>query len=249
MIEAVPRRSGVPLPPNYLAAMSDACWRKRGRDLEALRREVLALQLLGPSVVHLMGRQDGELLVERVVPGTTAAVLPDDEATAAIAHALEGLWVPAPAGCDLPGIEQECQALHDPEVTRALPARLVDAAHHQLAALLSDAVEPYVLHGDLHHENLLWSAARNAWVAIDPHGVVGERYYDVGPLLINPWNSDTAAMAARRLDLLHEVLGVPRERLAAWGLVRAMLAEAWMVQDTGRPHGAALRVADVLAQA
>ena len=98
-------------------------------------------------------------------------------------------------------------------------------------------------HGDLNHENLLWSAD---WVAIDPHGVVGEGGYDIGPRLINPWATSTAALAPRHLDVLHDVLGVPNERLAAWGLVRAVLAEAWMVQDTGRPHGVALRIAEAM---
>lgn len=234
--------------PPQLAAMTDAPWRKRGCDPEALRREGVALQLLGPPAVRLLSWHDEELVVEQITPGTPVARRVDDEATVAIAQALMGLWVPAPPGCDLPSVEQECQALNDLHVTRALPARLVDAAQQQLAGLLSSNDEAYVLHGDLHHENLLWSAARDGWVAIDPHGVVGERCYDVGPLLINPWAAGTPALAARRLDLLREILGIARERLAAWGLVRAVLAEAWMVQDTGRPHGAALRVATTLAQ-
>lgn len=228
--------------------MPDASWHKRGRDLDALRREVVALQLLGPPIVGLLSWQDDELVLERVAPGTPVAALADDDATVAIAEALTALWVPAPVGCDLPSVEQECQALQDPNVMKALPTRLVEAAQQQLAELLSSASEAYVLHGDLHHENLLWSADRDGWVAIDPHGVVGERYYDVGPLLINPWTTGTAARTDRRIDLLQDILGVAKERLAAWGLVHAVLAEAWMVQDTGRPHGAALQVAEALAQ-
>ena len=63
------------------------------------------------------------------------------------------------------------------------------AARVTLDRLLRDPVEDRVLHGDLHPQNLLWAQDRG-WVAIDPHGLVGDPGYDVGPLLINPWNAD-----------------------------------------------------------
>jgi len=50
-----------------------------------------------------------------------------------------------------------------------------------------------------------------------------------------------------RLQWLAELLQLPRERLAAWGLVWAVLAEAWHVQDTGVPADGPLRVAQLLA--
>jgi len=80
------------------------------------------------------------------------------------------------------------------------------------------------------------SARRAQWVAIDPHGVVGDAGYDVGPLLINPWERRPQELVGRRLDLLSDALGMPRTRLAASGLVRAVLAES--VDGPGhRPAG------------
>lgn len=116
-----------------------------------------------------------------------------------------------------------------------------------LDRLLRDPVKDRVLHGDLHPQNLLWAQNRG-WVAIDPHGVVGDPGYDVGPLLINPWNADPVELLACRLPLLAQLLNMPVERVAAWGLVRAVLAEAWHVQDTGRTAGGALAVAERLTQ-
>lgn len=113
--------------------------------------------------------------------------------------------------------------------------------------LLLDPAQDRVLHGDLHQQNLLWSVDRG-WVAIDPHGVVGDPGYDVGPFLINPWNADPAGLLAHRLPLLAQRLDMPVERVAGWGLVRAALAEAWHVQDTGRVAGGALQVAERLAR-
>jgi len=143
-----------------------------------LRREVEALRLLGPGVVRLVA-VEGDVLA-RVRPGDTAAAVDDDLSTVAIAAALRALWVPVPPGCTLPTVAQECRALHDPAAVARLPAALVRAARSALAVLLADAPPAQVLHGDLHHGNLL-RAGLDEWVAIDPHGVIGDPGYDIGP--------------------------------------------------------------------
>src|SRR5438067_1309862 len=71
------------------------------------------------------------------------------------------------------------------------------------AALLATQVAPVLLHGDLHHENIL-AAARQPWLAIDPKGVVGEPAYEAGALLRNPlpWlleQPDPRGVTARRV--------------------------------------------------
>ena len=223
-------------------------WRKRARSWEGLRREAEALLLLGPPVVRLLRIEDQVLILEHILPGTPAAERPDDEAMAAVAATLLALWVPVPARCGLPTVHQECAVLDDDQAVAPLPPRVVRAARVTLDRLLRDPVEDRVLHGDLHPQNLLWAQDRG-WVAIDPHGLVGDPGYDVGPLLINPWNADPVALLDRRLPLLAQLLGMTVERVAAWGLVRAVLAEAWHVQDTGHTAGGALAVAERLTQA
>jgi len=66
-------------------------WRKTAHTREQLGREVEALRLLGPAAVHLLAVEGNELVLERVVPGTTVAELPDDQVTAAVATALTSL--------------------------------------------------------------------------------------------------------------------------------------------------------------
>lgn len=195
--------------------------------------------------MKLLSVQAGVLVVERVVPGTPASSLPDDEATKAIAAALTNLWTPVPVGCTLPSVEEECAPLADVGATAPLPRMLIDAARSELDRLLGESGEPVVLHGDLHHDNLLWSIERG-WVAIDPHGVTGDPGYDVGPLLLNPWGADLVGLLPRRLALLAELLAMPVDRLAGSGLVRAVLSEAWTVQDSGRPDGGPLRLAEAI---
>ncbi len=225
---------------------AEPVWRKRMHPGLELERAVEALRLLGPAAVRLLGVEGDILLLERVRPGRAAAALPDEARTRAVAEALPRLWTPVPGSCGLPDVEQECAALYDERAAAPLPVDLVRAARRTLEDLLGDAPVPCVLHGDLHPHNLLWSDDRG-WVAIDPHGLIGDPGYDVGPLLINPWTAEAARSLDRRLAQLADVLGMAVDRLAAWGLVRAVLAEAWHVQDTGAPAGGPLQVGQLLA--
>jgi len=221
-------------------------WRKTARNARELQREIEALGLLGPASVRLLAVQGNDLVLERVSPGTSLPEEPDEVATTEIARALVKLWVPAPAGCGLPTVAEECEPIHDDEAMALLPAELVGEARRRLTRLLAVEPETYVLHGDLHHGNLLHSEARG-WVAIDPHGLIGDRGYDVGPLLLNPWDNDPGRHVGSRLSRLSDLLQMPRDLLASWGLVRAVLAAAWTVQDTGRVDQRPLRVARAIA--
>jgi streptomycin 6-kinase len=62
-----------------------------------------------------------------------------------------------------------------------LPRELVATAVSLFNELLPSQSEPVLLHGDLHHWNIL-RATRVPWLALDPKGVVGEPAYEVGGL-------------------------------------------------------------------
>jgi streptomycin 6-kinase len=98
--------------------------------------------------------------------------------------------------------------------------------------------EQVVLHGDLHHFNVLRSG--EGWLAIDPKGVVGERAYEPGALLRNPWPGlldvpDPTEVLRRRSAQLAEALDLDLERVRAWAYVQAVLAAEWCVQDGWDP--------------
>ena len=58
------------------------------------------------------------------------------------------------------------------------PPQLFEKAEKLFAELIGGMGEPVLLHGDLHHDNIL-SAQREPSLAIDPRGVVGEAEYEV----------------------------------------------------------------------
>jgi len=190
--------------------------------------------------VFAIDRVRGALLMERVFPGTELRELvPADDAaaTSVAADVMRALWLPAPARSRLPTVREwgeESLTGHDAAV---------------FAELCDTSGEPFVLHGDLHHENILRSS--DGWVAIDPAGVIGEREYEIGALMHNPWPGlldlpHAGRILARRLDLLAERLGFDRDRLAAWAWVIAKLSAAWS-QSADEDPAFPLACADLLA--
>ena len=131
-----------------------------------------------------------------------------------------------------------------------MPKALVERAEVLFAELIASQTETLLLHGDLHHENIL-SAGRRPWLAIDPKGVVGERAYDTAALLHNPVELLDAPrprkVLERRIALLSEELGFDRERVRDWGIAQAVLAAYWGWEDGGRVWEEALVFAELLS--
>jgi streptomycin 6-kinase len=117
--------------------------------------------------------------------------------------------------------------------------------------LLASAGEPALLHGDLHHGNILADGPA-AWRAIDPKGLVGEPAYEAGALLRNPlpellaW-PDPRRILSRRLDVLAGALGFDRARLRDWGFAQAVLSGWWSFEDHGHGWEPAIACAELLA--
>lgn len=120
---------------------------------------------------------------------------------------------------------------------RALPAAageggLVAEAAALARRLLDLDEEPCVLHGDLHHGNVLDGGERG-WLAIDPKGIEGPRGYDYANILCNP--DAPTALARGRLDrqasVVAEAARLPRGRLLEWVFTHATIAGVWCAQD------------------
>jgi streptomycin 6-kinase len=132
-----------------------------------------------------------------------------------------------------------------------LPRRLVTRALGLSDELCASAASRVVLHGDLHHDNVL-RASRDPWLAIDPHGVVGDPGAEVGPMLYNPdpANRDPSlvALVPARCEQLADGLGMDVDRVVAWGFVTAVLSGVWTAEDPSAPTTRALDVALLLEQ-
>jgi streptomycin 6-kinase len=93
--------------------------------------------------------------------------------------------------------------------------------------LLSGPREIAVLHGDMHHGNVLDFGPRG-WLAIDPKGLIGERGFDYANIFCNPSTAVATApgQLARQATLVAKIAGLDRTRLLQWILAYAGLSAA-----------------------
>ncbi len=220
-----------------------------------LLTEIAALRLYdGRGMARLLDSdaEQGILLLERLRPGVPLSTMEDDEeATRIAAQVMRQLWQPVPAGHPFRTVGDWAAGLkklrpHFGGTTGPFPSALVEQAERLFDELLASMGEQVLLHGDLHHYNIL-SAERAPWLAIDPKGIVGEREFEVCALLGNPDRPLTAPMLARRLDILADELGLDRQRLLGWGTAHAVLSAWWMVEDHGSVPEDALDFAELMA--
>ena len=207
--------------------------------------EMAALQLAGgEGFVRLLEVEpDGHaFLMERAVPGDMLIDHPNDEAATRIAaRVMLASWRAAPDGHPFPtvadwgrGFERMRARFHGG--TGPLPSDLTSRAEQLFANLVASSAESVVLHGDLHHYNVLRHGA--GWLAIDPKGVVGEPTYEVGALMRNrlPDLNDAARarrLLLRRIRIIADETGLDHDRMRRWTIAQALLSAWWTIEDAG----------------
>jgi streptomycin 6-kinase len=133
------------------------------------------------------------------------------------------------------------------EPAAARRGRIFGPAAATARELLATPSEVVVLHGDIHHGNVLDFGPRG-WLAIDPKGLVGERYFDFANLFCNPDLAIATAPGrlARQATVVAEAAGLDHARLLRWILAWAGLSAAWHLED-GEPAELPITVAELAA--
>lgn len=210
-----------------------------------LQTEIDALRLFaGRGTVMLLDvdADAGALLLEYLEPGRPIIDLGDDErATTVACQVILDLHQVSHPDAGFPTVADWARGLERLRYKFSggngpFPPDLVERAESDLHQLLNSMHKPTLLHGDLHHWNIL-SAQREPWLAIDPKGLIGEPEYEIGAWLRNPFPallecSDARSVIKRRLDQFAMELAFDRERILAWGIYQAVLA-AWWSYDVG----------------
>jgi streptomycin 6-kinase len=190
------------------------------------------------------------LLMERCIPGRPlgeSRMVPEDALICA-GRVLRELWVSADGDRAFETVADVCAewaALVRERVERYRPpydASLVRFGADLLESLPATAQQRVVVHGDANPTNFL-SARRLPWLWIDAKPMVGDPAYDAPPLLVQVSTltavPDASAELGRRCELLADVMGQPVERLAAWGVARAVESALWHTSEDDRADGEA----------
>jgi streptomycin 6-kinase len=201
----------------------------------------------GDGAARVLAREGDAVLLERAEGRLSLADMArngrDDEATTILCRTAARLHIerPTPKPVTLKPLEVWFRALEPAASRHGGPFETSAAAAR---ALMGAPACQVVLHGDLHHDNVLDFGARG-WLAIDPKGLIGDRGFDYANLFCNPW--PTAAdhgRLRRRLGLVAGDSGIEARRLRQWIVAYAGLSAAWTVEGGGDPWRA-LRIAEI----
>ena len=207
---------------------------KIAREDEERRGGALMAWWDGDGAAKVLARHGEALLLERATgPRSLAAMVTDgqdEEASRILCDVAARLHAPRPGPPpDLVPLTRWFEALAPAARTQG---GLLARADLVAQALLADPRDVTVLHGDIHHGNVLDGGERG-WLAIDPKGLLGERTFDFVNILRNP--NAAVALAPGRFDRQVEVLAaaasVERRRLLDWMLAFAGLSAAWHLAD------------------
>ena len=102
--------------------------------------------------------------------------------------------------------------------------------------LLKNPQEPSILHGDVHHGNILDFGERG-WLAIDPKGLWGERGFDYANIFCNPDEriATKPGRLSQQASIVAKAAGLDRTRLIQWIFAYAGLSAAWHIEDGSSP--------------
>jgi streptomycin 6-kinase len=203
----------------------------------------------GDGAALVLARDDAALLMERAESGRPLAALSlsgrDNDAIAIACRTAARLHAPKAAALpELMPLETWFAALKPTARTHGgFLARSAAAAKELLGA----PRDVCVLHGDIHHYNILDFGARG-WLAIDPKGLTGERAFDFANLFCNPDMANPAAaiaarpeVFARRIEIVTLQANISRSRLLKWIIAYTGLSSAWLMTDGVSPkHGLAI---------
>jgi streptomycin 6-kinase len=209
---------------------------KVGLDQQALRREASMLRVfLRQGAAAVVVEEDGVLILERAVPGVSLkSYFPskEDKAIEITCTRLQQLHnAKIPETHNFPHIRDWLAAL---DKDWDIPKHYLQKARQLRDNLLHTQAKEVLLHGDLHHDNILQNGA--TWLVIDPKGVIGDPAYEVAAFVRNPvpelLTLDNAPNIIKyRIKRFAQILGLKPELILNWCFVQAALSWIWNIED------------------
>ncbi|WP_315836809.1 aminoglycoside phosphotransferase family protein [Bradyrhizobium prioriisuperbiae] len=197
----------------------------------------------GEGAARVLAASDEAILLERALGQRSLSDYArngrDDEATAILCDVVAKLHAPRPQ--QPPELIPLKAWFKDLAPAASAHGGVLARCLAEADRLLADPREITVLHGDIHHDNVLDFGERG-WFAIDPKRLIGERGFDYANIFSNPDLSDPSRPVAtlpgcfqRRLEIVTARSGLERRRLLQWIIAWSGLSAAWFLEDGNDP--------------
>lgn len=180
----------------------------------------------GRGAVRLLGRENNLMLLEYAGERMLSHIVAehgDYQATEIAAELMAKLYAASeePLPSALLPIRDRFAALFQRARDDQNAGCQTDYVHAAIIAdqMMSNASELRGLHGDLHHENIMFSS--RGWLVIDPVGLVGEVGFGAANMFYDPADRDDLCLDPRRIaqmaDAFSRALDVDPRRLLEMG--------------------------------
>ena len=204
----------------------------------------------GHGAARVFAHESDALLLERAQPGPLLEEMAkegrDDEATriiCAVANVLHRKSDEPPAG--LIPLERRFDSLFAAADTYG---GILRQSAGMARELLGSQTESRVLHGDLHHGNVLHFGERG-WLAIDPKGIYGEQTFEYCCLFgdPDPQSALRPGRLARQARIVSNAAGIDHRHLLKWIFAWAGLSASMMLEDNATGADTRIDVARLAA--
>lgn len=191
------------------------------------------------------------IIMEKLEPGYSLKKFvvngEDDEATRIIARTIRELqWHQTPKY----SLKHVSDLMSDLAVLdNHIDKKILSKAKSLFTALTHDKSNDVILHGDLHHDNIL--AQGEHWKAIDPHGYIGDPVFEVSAMIVNPFDAypthkPLKKIIERRIKILSEELPFDVKKIQAWMFCKTVLSVAWTYHDHHKIDEGEIEIAQII---
>lgn len=209
---------------------------KIGMNSKALTKEASCLKAFAKhAVAEVIAHDNYMIIMQRAVPGSTLKdYFPDNDidATKILCAKLKELHKAS--------IPKNHNFYHLSELFKTLdqkldiPYEILAKARHLRDELLKSTTKEVLLHGDLHHDNILNNG--DSWLAIDPKGFIGDPAFEPAAYLCNPISellqeNQPREIIENRINICSAELGIDAQRITDWLYAKSVLCWAWSLED------------------
>jgi len=209
---------------------------KLGLNNRALSKETQCLKAFeSHATPKVIANKDNMIIMECAVPGITLKEYfpwQETEATNILCNVIKDLHTAKiPIGHNFYHIKD---LLHTLDNEPDIPNNILNKARRLRDKLLSTTMKEVLLHGDLHHDNILKND--HGWMVIDPKGFIGDPVFETAAYICNPipdllHENNPKEIIIGRIQLCAKNLNIQEQRVKDWFYVKSVLCWAWSLED------------------